>query len=93
MSPRPSLYGLEASAPALEILVAIREQRRDLDLLERRSLEEARRTGATSSEIAEALGITRQGAYQKLKRLDSSTRGETPEPVVIPDLEPDTDRP
>jgi predicted ArsR family transcriptional regulator len=77
----------------LEVLAAIRAQRRYLDLLERRSLENSRSMGATSSEIAEALGITRQGAYQKLKRLDSSTRAETPAPVLIPDLEPDTDRP
>ena len=56
-----------------------------LDRVEAASLRTARDAGASTGEIAEALGVTRQGAHQKLKRLQAAEAEGT---IVVPDLEP-----
>jgi hypothetical protein len=70
-------------------LTAIREIREYLDRAEERALRTAREMGASADDIADALGITRQGAYYKLKTLegDEDEAGEETTEIVVPDLE------
>lgn len=69
--PRNLLARLDDSTTfPLRSLQAIREAREYLDDLESRALLQARALGATAPEIAEGLGITRQGVHYKLQRLD-----------------------
>jgi DNA-binding CsgD family transcriptional regulator len=44
----------------------------------------ARELGASSMDIAEALGITRQGVHNKLRSIERASHEEH---IVIPDLE------
>jgi transposase-like protein len=51
--------------------------RRYIDEIEAEAIHQAREMGASADDIAEALGITRQGAYYKLKQLQrSEARGK-----------------
>jgi transcriptional regulator with PAS, ATPase and Fis domain len=54
----------------LVALQGIGELRRYLNAVEADVLRRARDMGASAEDIAEALGITRQGAYYKLRNLD-----------------------
>ena len=81
--PRHLLRMLDDSPFPLVALQAICEARTYLDTHERRALVKARAMGAGVSEIAAALGITRQGVHYKLKRLSlevTATPGNTEEP-------------
>lgn len=69
---RSLLRHLQGSDFPLRQLTAVREARRYLDLIEARALPAAVALGASAEDIAEALGITRQGAYYRLKRLRES---------------------
>jgi hypothetical protein len=51
-------------------LGALLELRAHLDRVEAEAILQARELGASAEDIAEALGITRQGAYYKLKQLE-----------------------
>lgn len=88
-TPRSLIHKLETSRIPLEQLKAIRGLRDYLDRSEADSLLKARRLGCSVSEIAEALGMTRQGVYNKLRQAELQRKrklsGEPP--VVIPDLE------
>ena len=95
-SPRSLLRKTEGTAFPLHTLEAIRDLRRYLDQVEADALRRARELGASPSDIAEALGVTRQGVYHKLKLLDvraprRAAETEAGEPVVIPELEPETE--
>ncbi|MBI3647887.1 MAG: hypothetical protein HY240_03925 [Actinobacteria bacterium] len=68
-------------------LAAVREIRGYLDAVEVEAILKARLLNATADDIAEALGITRQGAYYKLKNLEK--RAEDDPVLDVPDLEPD----
>lgn len=86
--PRSLVRKLEAGMLPLQVLEGIGEFRTYLDELEKRALKDARVLGASPADMAEALGMTRQGVYHKLKRLE---RAEVGGRVVIPDLEPELD--
>jgi CRP-like cAMP-binding protein len=90
--PRSLVRKLESSMLPLNVLEGIGELRRYLDLLEKRALLDARMLGASPADMAAALGMTRQGVYHKLKRLEEgSVEPSTDERIVIPDLEPKSD--
>jgi DNA-binding CsgD family transcriptional regulator len=86
---RSLVHTLETTRVPLEQLKAIRELRKNLDGREYESLIRARRLGCSVGEIAEALGVTRQGVYNKLRHVElkreAEIKGEPP--VVLPDLE------
>jgi len=54
----------------LVALSALQELRAHLVQVEAESILRARELGASAEDIAEALGITRQGAYYKMKALE-----------------------
>lgn len=76
---------IESEDLPVQALHAIHELRAYLDDLETTHLLKARELGASSSDIAEALGITRQGVYNKLRSIERANHEE--EHIVIPDLE------
>jgi transposase-like protein len=61
----------------LVALGTLRELRSYLDEVEAEAIRRAKEMGASADDIAEALGITRQGAYYKLKQLHRSESAET----------------
>lgn len=73
--PRHLIRRLEkAETFPLAALEALRDLNGYLYLLERRAIRRASDMGASAEDIAECLGVTRQGAYYKLKTLDTQTR-------------------
>ena len=81
--PRALIRLLESRDLPVQTLAAIREMRTYLDELEGSTLLRARELGASSADIARALGISRQGVYNKLHALE---RRSPLAPIVIPDL-------
>ena len=82
-----------ADAFPLIALQALRQLRADLDLVEAEALLRARELGASLEDIAEALGITRQGVSYKLKALADTERDDEPATAgdeIIDVREPDT---
>ena len=69
-----------AQAFPLIALQAIHEIKTDLDEIEAGSILRARELGASLEDIAEAMGITRQGVSYRLKQLNGN--GEDDEGVV-----------
>lgn len=73
--PRHLIRKLEkADAFPLAALEALRDLNGYLYVLERRAIRRASDLGASAEDIAESLGVTRQGAYYKLRALDNQTR-------------------
>jgi len=84
--PRPLIRKLESEERfPLTALEGIRETRAYLDQLEDDALCDSRELGASISEIAEIMGMTRQSVYNKLKAIAERKASESK--VVIPDLE------
>jgi len=83
--PRRLIRHLEPPDLPLEALESIRRLRRYLDELEAACILNARQLGATPSDIGEALGITRQAVYNRLRTFEQ--RAETDPEFVIPDLD------
>jgi DNA invertase Pin-like site-specific DNA recombinase len=83
--PRRLIRHLETPDLPLEALQSIRRLRRYLDELETVCILKARQLGASVSDIAEALGLTRQAVYNRLHALEQ--RAETDPEFVIPDLD------
>ncbi len=54
-------------------LEAVVELRRCLDEVERRAVQSARANGAAWSDLADALGVTRQALYQKYRSLNGAS--------------------
>jgi predicted DNA binding protein len=54
----------------LSALEAVTEARERLDEIESEAIEAARARGATLEEIAEALGVSRQAVYYKIRNLE-----------------------
>jgi hypothetical protein len=75
---------MESEDLPVQALQAIHELRAYLDDLEATHLLKARELGASSADLAEALGITRQGVYNKLRSIELASHAEH---IVIPDLE------
>lgn len=69
-----------AQAFPLIALQAIHEVRANIDELEARSILRARELGASLEDIAEAMGITRQGVSYRLKHIGGT--GSDDEDVV-----------
>jgi Homeodomain-like domain-containing protein len=82
--PRRLIRHLETPDLPLEALESIRRLRRYLDELEAACILKARQLGATPSDIGEALGITRQAVYNRLRTLEQ--RAQTDPEFAIPDL-------
>jgi len=91
--PRQLIRKAEDDMSPLRVLEGVGELRKYLDDLEKHALLDARKLGISPSEMAEALGITRQGVHHKLKRIDRETAEERRhvglEHVIIPELEPE----
>ena len=75
---------LETPDLPLQTLQAIRRLRRYLEELEAACVVKARELGASTADIGEALGITRQAVYNRLHNLER--RAEHDPEFVIPDL-------
>lgn len=88
--PRRLIRRVENENFPLIALTAVREIREYLDEVEDRAIRKARELGASAEDVADALGITRQGAYYKIRQLEEQ-KEEDPEhpPVVVPELEPE----
>lgn len=78
----------------LVALGTLRELRGYLDEVEAEAIHRAKGMGASADDIAEALGITRQGAYYKLKRRqrsESADKGGVEDvTVTLPETEDST---
>jgi hypothetical protein len=75
---RSALRKLEnAEAFPLIALQAIRDLRTNVDVIEGRAILRARELGASLEDIAEAMGITRQGVAYRIKQL-AGERAENP---------------
>lgn len=84
--PRHLIRKLEHENFPLVTLSAVHEARQYLDQVEGDALPKAREMGASADDIAEALGITRQGAYYKFKMLERHTEGDAssdPDEVLV----------
>jgi hypothetical protein len=70
-------------------LAAVRELRRKLDELESAAIMRAREMGASTTDIGEALGLTRQAAYYRIRQI-LARRQEAADAVtvIIHDAEP-----
>jgi hypothetical protein len=75
--PRQTIRKIENMNFPLIALEAMRELCEYLDEAEAEALGKARDLGASAEDIATALGITRQGAYYKLKALEKNGRAGT----------------
>jgi hypothetical protein len=82
--PRRLIRHLETPELPLQTLEAIHRLRRYLDELETACIIKARDLGASPPDIGDALGITRQSVYNRLKVLEH--RAETDPDFAIPNL-------
>jgi hypothetical protein len=75
-------------------LAALRDLRRALDELEAAAILRAREMGASTTDIGEALGLTRQAAYYRLRHLleqgDDVVESESDDVTVVLDHEEST---
>lgn len=101
--PRQLIRALEGTSFPLRALSAVRDLRAYLERVEADALLRAREFGASPTDIAHALGVTRQGVYHKLQRLrESGVTIEETEPsvtetgpsvtIVVPELEPEPEQ-
>jgi DNA-directed RNA polymerase specialized sigma24 family protein len=90
-SPRQLLRKVEGRETfPLIALEALRQLRATLDEAEAEAILRARELGATVEDVADALGITRQGVHYKLKQLERSSPGD-PEVEDVTVTLPDAD--
>ena len=89
--PRALIRKLESEEKfPLTALEGIRETRAYLDELEDNALCDSRELGASISEIAEIMQMTRQSVYNKLKSIAErkvQQDREAKEAIVVPELE------
>lgn len=73
-------------------LAALRELRRKLDELESAAIMRAREMGASTTDIGEALGLTRQAAYYRIRQILERRASQQDQAtlVVLPDTESPT---
>lgn len=84
--PRHVIRKLENENFPLIGLGAVAELRKYLDEVEHQALLKALELGAGAEDLAEALGITRQGAYYKIKALEKRHAAERAGVVQMPEL-------
>ena len=81
---RSTLRKLEhVEAFPLIALQAVREVRSELDDLETTAILRARELGASLEDIADAMGITRQGVSYRLKQLTGNGNGHDDEDDIV----------
>jgi DNA-binding NarL/FixJ family response regulator len=85
--PRQLIRKLESPDLPLGVLAASRELRVYLDAVDEQAILKARSLGASTKDIAEALGITRQAVYHRLDAIER--RRAAGSMVVILDVEPE----
>jgi hypothetical protein len=69
-------------------LAALKELRKAFDELESAAILRAREMGASSTDIGEALGLTRQAAYYRIRQLlERRETGRHDEVVVLPETQ------
>lgn len=86
--PRALIRKLESEQKfPLTALEGIRETRAYLDELEEEALCDSRELGASISEIAESMHMTRQSVYNKLKSIAERKKAQADEAIVLPELE------
>ena len=74
-----------AEAFPLAALEALRELRSEFDRRENGAIRRARELGASLEDIAEAMGLTRQGVAYRLKTMNGVGEDHAEEVVEIPD--------
>jgi hypothetical protein len=74
--PRDLIRKTQSDNLPLVALHAIRDFRGYLERREAEAILTARKLGASADDIAEALGMTRQGVYYKLRALERPIEGE-----------------
>jgi predicted transcriptional regulator len=74
-----------ADAFPLVALQALRELRDDLEQRENDAILRARELGASLEDIAESMGITRQGVAYRIKAMNGNGDHDTPDVVDITD--------
>lgn len=84
--PRHVVRKLENENFPLVALGALAELRHYLDEVEDEAILKALELGAGAEDLADALGITRQGAYYKIKALQKRHSGEERGVVEVPEL-------
>jgi hypothetical protein len=72
----------------LVALSALQELRAHLDEVEAEAILRAKELGAPAEDIAQALGITRQGAYYKMKQLERAETADDDITLTLPEAEP-----
>jgi predicted DNA binding protein len=83
---RSALRKLEkAEAFPLVALQALRELRTELDERENEAIRRARELGASLEDIAEAMGITRQGVAYRIKAMNGDGDHDSDEVVDLTD--------
>jgi transcriptional regulator with PAS, ATPase and Fis domain len=88
--PRQAIRKLEHPNFPLLALAAVRDVRAYLDEVEEEAIPKSLELGASADDLAEALGITRQGAYYKINALQKKQAGEGGEQIVdVPELNDD----
>jgi predicted transcriptional regulator len=87
--PRQTIRKIENMNFPLVALEAMRELGEYLDEAEAEALLRARDLGASAEDIASALGITRQGAYYKLKALEKADGADDETPAEADDGDPE----
>ena len=86
--PRAVIRKLESEQKfPLTALEGIRETRAFLDELEDDALCDSRALGASISEIAEVMQMTRQSVYNKLKAIAERKKAAADGVIVVPELE------
>lgn len=86
--PRQLIRKIENPNFPLVALQSVRDLRRYLDRVEVDAIRKARELGAGAEDIADALGITRQGAYYKLKQINDEVKpGNEDISVTLPEAE------
>jgi DNA-directed RNA polymerase specialized sigma24 family protein len=79
-----------ADAFPLIALQALRELEQDLESLQNQAILRARELGASLEDIADAMGITRQGVAYRLKTLDGHDRPQGDEVIDISEADSET---
>jgi hypothetical protein len=88
--PRDLIRRAEVENLPLTGLSAIQELRRALGELESAAIMRAREMGASSADIGEALGLTRQAAYYRIRQILARREEEAADSdvVILPETEP-----
>lgn len=88
--PRHLIRKAEDTVSPLRVLEGVGELRKYLDELEKQALLDARAQGVSPTDMAVALGITRQGVHHKLRQLDRRSASlRSMELLAIPEIEPE----